>query len=110
MNWPPTLIEDLPIEAFRTVMDVNVTGAVICTREAFKVFKAQNPPGGQFYDACACLPISRVFREDHQQRIAVRAYPTSTLFPIHHLETRNHRFDQNHGTGRKGSRDNMYPT
>jgi len=46
MSYPPTLIEDLPIEAFRTVMDVNVTGAVICTREAFKIFKTQNPPGG----------------------------------------------------------------
>jgi len=48
MGYPPTLIEDLPIEAFRTVMDVNVTSAVICTREAFKVFKAQTPPGGWF--------------------------------------------------------------
>lgn len=51
-NYPPTLIEDLPIEAFRTVMDVNVTSAVICTREAFKVFKAQKPPGGRF-STCA---------------------------------------------------------
>jgi len=47
MGYPSTLIEDLPIEDFRTVMDVNVTSAVICTREAFKVFKAQNPPGGR---------------------------------------------------------------
>ena len=46
MGYPSTLIEDLPIEGFRTVMDVNVTSAVLCTREAFKVFKAQNPPGG----------------------------------------------------------------
>ena len=46
MGYPPTLIEDLPIEAFRTVMDMNVTSAVVCTREAFKVFKTQNPPGG----------------------------------------------------------------
>jgi len=29
-------------------MDVNVTSAVICTREVFKIFKTQNPPGGQF--------------------------------------------------------------
>lgn len=55
MVHPPALIEDLPIEAFRTVMEVNVTGAVICTREAFKVFKAQNPQGGQFFDAYTCV-------------------------------------------------------
>ena len=46
MSYPPTPIEDLTIEAFRTVMDVNVTSAVVCTREAFKIFKTQNPPGG----------------------------------------------------------------
>lgn len=46
MGYPSTLIEDLSIEGFRTVMDVNVTSAVVCTREAFKVFKTQNPPGG----------------------------------------------------------------
>ena len=49
MNYPSTLIEDLSIETFQTVMDVNVTSAVICTREAFKVFKAQKPSGGQFF-------------------------------------------------------------
>ena len=53
MGYPSTFIEDLPIEAFRMVMDVNVTSVVICTREAFKVFKAQKPSGGQFFDACA---------------------------------------------------------
>ena len=59
MGYPSTLIEDLSIEAFRMVMDVNVTSVVICTREAFKVFKAQQPPGGQFFDACAFIFISQ---------------------------------------------------
>ena len=54
MSYPSTLIEDLPIEAFRTVMDVNVTSALICTREAFKIFKTQDPPGGWFFGAFAC--------------------------------------------------------
>lgn len=110
MSYRSTLIEDLSIEAFRTVMDVNVTSALICTREAFKIFKVQEPPGGQFFDACGCqFSISKTFRKNHQQRIAVCAYTTSTLFPIHHLETRYYGFDKNHGTGRKGSWDNMHP-
>lgn len=53
MHHASTLIEDLPTEVFRMVMDVNVTSAVICTREAFKIFKTQNPPGGWFFGVLA---------------------------------------------------------
>ena len=34
-------------ERWRRVVDVNLTGAFLCTREAFRVMKAQDPRGGR---------------------------------------------------------------
>ena len=39
-------LEDLTLEQWRAVVDVNLTGA-FCTREAFRVMKAQTPRGGR---------------------------------------------------------------
>jgi NAD(P)-dependent dehydrogenase (short-subunit alcohol dehydrogenase family) len=44
---PALPLEDLSIEQWRTVLDVNLTGAFLCTREAFRVMKAQTPRGGR---------------------------------------------------------------
>jgi NAD(P)-dependent dehydrogenase (short-subunit alcohol dehydrogenase family) len=44
---PPVLLEDLSIEAWRRVVDVNLTGAFLCTRGAFRLMKAQDPRGGR---------------------------------------------------------------
>jgi NAD(P)-dependent dehydrogenase (short-subunit alcohol dehydrogenase family) len=44
---PPVPLEDLTIEQWRKVVDVNLTGAFLCTREAFRVMKAQQPRGGR---------------------------------------------------------------
>lgn len=44
---PATPIEDLTIEAWRRVVDVNLTGAFLCTREAFRLMKDQVPRGGR---------------------------------------------------------------
>jgi NAD(P)-dependent dehydrogenase (short-subunit alcohol dehydrogenase family) len=44
---PPVAIEDHPIEAWRRVVDVNLTGAFLCTRAAFRLMKAQDPRGGR---------------------------------------------------------------
>jgi NAD(P)-dependent dehydrogenase (short-subunit alcohol dehydrogenase family) len=44
---PPVPLEDLSIEDWRRVVDVNLTGPFLCTREAFRVMKAQNPRGGR---------------------------------------------------------------
>ncbi|KAI0629839.1 short-chain dehydrogenase/reductase SDR [Trametes polyzona] len=42
---PP--IEDLSLEAFRQVIDVNLVGTFLCTREAVRIFKSQTPQGGR---------------------------------------------------------------
>jgi NAD(P)-dependent dehydrogenase (short-subunit alcohol dehydrogenase family) len=44
---PPVLLEDLTIEQWRAVVDVNLTGSFLCTQEAFRVMKAQDPMGGR---------------------------------------------------------------
>ncbi|MCI0700481.1 MAG: SDR family oxidoreductase [Planctomycetia bacterium] len=44
---PPVPLEDFSIEKWREVVEVNLTGAFLCLREAFRVMKGQNPRGGR---------------------------------------------------------------
>ncbi|QEN89044.1 SDR family oxidoreductase [Labrys sp. KNU-23] len=44
---PGVPIEDLPFEQWKAVIDTNVTGVFLCTKEAFRVMKAQEPRGGR---------------------------------------------------------------
>ncbi|MDP7238954.1 MAG: SDR family oxidoreductase [Candidatus Latescibacteria bacterium] len=44
---PTVLLEDLTYEQWQTVVDVNLTGSFLCTKEAFKMMKNQNPRGGR---------------------------------------------------------------
>jgi NAD(P)-dependent dehydrogenase (short-subunit alcohol dehydrogenase family) len=44
---PPMPLEDLTYEQWKTVVDVNLTGAFLCTQEAFKIMKNQTPMGGR---------------------------------------------------------------
>ncbi len=44
---PPVPLEDLTFESWRRVLDVNLTGSFLCTREAFRAMKAQDPRGGR---------------------------------------------------------------
>ncbi|MFK0253205.1 SDR family oxidoreductase [Streptomyces sp. NPDC090445] len=40
-------LEDLPHEAWRSVVDVNLTGAFLCAQAAFRQMKEQDPQGGR---------------------------------------------------------------
>jgi NAD(P)-dependent dehydrogenase (short-subunit alcohol dehydrogenase family) len=44
---PPVPLEDLDVGAWRRVVDVNLTGAFLCTQGAFRMMKAQDPRGGR---------------------------------------------------------------
>jgi NAD(P)-dependent dehydrogenase (short-subunit alcohol dehydrogenase family) len=44
---PPVLLEDLPHTEWQKVVDINLTGVFLCTQEAFKLMKAQDPRGGR---------------------------------------------------------------
>ena len=47
VNAPGVPLEDLTFEQWRKVVDVNLTGAFLCTREAFRLMKSQTPMGGR---------------------------------------------------------------
>ena len=40
-------LEDLTYEQWKAVVDVNVTGLFLCTQEAFRLMKSQDPRGGR---------------------------------------------------------------
>ena len=44
---PPVLLEDLTLDQWTTVVNVNLTGSFLCTQEAFKIMKSQEPMGGR---------------------------------------------------------------
>ncbi len=44
---PPVPLEDVTFEQWKTVVDANLTGAFLCTQEAIKVMKSQQPRGGR---------------------------------------------------------------
>jgi NAD(P)-dependent dehydrogenase (short-subunit alcohol dehydrogenase family) len=44
---PPVPLEELTVEQWRRVVDVNLTGAFLCTQAAFRLMKEQTPRGGR---------------------------------------------------------------
>jgi NAD(P)-dependent dehydrogenase (short-subunit alcohol dehydrogenase family) len=44
---PGVLLEDLTVDQWKTVVDINLTGAFLCTQEAFQLMKSQQPMGGR---------------------------------------------------------------
>ncbi|MDE0407350.1 MAG: SDR family NAD(P)-dependent oxidoreductase [Alphaproteobacteria bacterium] len=44
---PPVPLEELSLAQWQGVVDANLTGSFLCTREAFRVMKSQDPPGGR---------------------------------------------------------------
>jgi NAD(P)-dependent dehydrogenase (short-subunit alcohol dehydrogenase family) len=44
---PRAPLEDVTVEQWKAVVDVNLTGAFLCTQEAFRLMKMQEPRGGR---------------------------------------------------------------
>jgi NAD(P)-dependent dehydrogenase (short-subunit alcohol dehydrogenase family) len=44
---PAVALEELSVEQWRQVIDVNLSGAFYCTQEAFRLMKSQQPRGGR---------------------------------------------------------------
>ena len=42
-----TPLEDIPLDVWKRVVDVNLTGAFLCAQEAIRIMKAQTPKGGR---------------------------------------------------------------
>lgn len=47
LGAPPVPIDELPVEKWKEVVDVNLTGAFLCAREAVRIMKSQDPKGGR---------------------------------------------------------------
>lgn len=47
MGGKPVEIDEIELAEWRAVVDLNLTGAFLCTREAFRVMRAQDPRGGR---------------------------------------------------------------
>jgi NAD(P)-dependent dehydrogenase (short-subunit alcohol dehydrogenase family) len=46
--FPPAVpLEDMSFEQWKTAVDINLTGAFLCTQEAIKIMKTQVPRGGR---------------------------------------------------------------
>ena len=44
---PAMPLEELPYETWKKVVDINLTGMFLCTQEAIKIMKSQEPRGGR---------------------------------------------------------------
>ena len=47
ISGPAVALEELSHADWKSVVDTNLTGAFLCTQEAFKIMKSQNPRGGR---------------------------------------------------------------
>jgi len=47
ISVPGVPLEDLSFEQWASVVDVNLTGTFLCTQEAIKIMKSQDPRGGR---------------------------------------------------------------
>lgn len=47
VSAPGVPLEDLTLDQFKQVVDINLTGMFLCIRQAFRVMKAQTPRGGR---------------------------------------------------------------
>jgi NAD(P)-dependent dehydrogenase (short-subunit alcohol dehydrogenase family) len=47
MGSPPHEVADVPLAEWQAVVDLNLTGAFLCTREAFAIMRQQLPHGGR---------------------------------------------------------------
>src|SRR6185503_13468368 len=47
MGAPAVPMEDLPLETWKAVVDINLNAMFFCCQEAIRIMKAQNPKGGR---------------------------------------------------------------
>ena len=47
MGAPAMPLEDLPLDKWRAVVDINLTAMFMCSQEAIRIMKAQEPRGGR---------------------------------------------------------------
>ncbi len=46
-GYPKTMIDEIPVEVWQNIVNVNLTGSFLCARAAFRVMRGQDPQGGR---------------------------------------------------------------
>ena len=90
---PAVNLEDLDVDQWREVVDTNLTGAFLCTQDAFRLMKRQTPAG----------------RPHHQQRLDLGACPAAEFGRLYGDEARDHRPHQVDLAGRTQVRYRLRP-
>jgi NAD(P)-dependent dehydrogenase (short-subunit alcohol dehydrogenase family) len=85
---PAVPIEELPVETWRNVVDINLTGAFLCCQEAIRVMKAQEPKGGRIINNGS---ISAMVPRPRTAAYAATKHAISGLTKAIALEGRGHR-------------------
>ena len=75
---PGADLEELPFEKWKSVVDINLTGAFLCAQQAFRIMKTQ----------------IAARRAHHQQRLDLGACTASEFGRLYVDETRDHRIDE----------------
>ncbi len=111
MGAPAVPLEDLTVEQWKAVVDINLTAVFLCTQEAFRVMKEQTPRGGRIINngsisAHAPRPTQLALHRDQarhhrpdQGDLARRPRLRHRLRPDRHRQ-RRHRDDRAHDPGR----------
>ena len=110
---PAVPMEELPYETWKKVVDTNLTGVFVCTQEAIKIMKAQNPPADASSTTARSPPIRRARARPPIPRPSTPSpgspsRPRSIARHRHHLQPDRHRqcrdpADRAHGAGRRAS-------
>jgi NAD(P)-dependent dehydrogenase (short-subunit alcohol dehydrogenase family) len=58
VSAPAVPLDELPYEAWKTVVDVNLTGAFLCAQAAMRLMKRQRPKGGRIINNGSISAIS----------------------------------------------------
>lgn len=82
---PPTPIDELPVDAWRRVIDTNLTGVFLCAQAAFRAMKAQQPQGGRIINNGS---IASVTPRPHQAAYTASKHAVTGLTKTLALEGR----------------------
>lgn len=93
IDAPVKPIDELTVQEWKAVIDINLTGAFPCARQAVKMMKAQDPNGGRIIN-----------------NGSVAAYvPRPNSAPYACLQTRHYGFDQIYRPGWAGVQHRLQP-
>ena len=76
----PVPMEELSVDEWKQVVDVNLTGAFLCTQEAIRIMKKQQPTGG-FFTLCQ-TPSIQLYTDPLNLKLIGRMLLRGCRFPV----------------------------